>query len=193
MYVVDCFELGKISLQQQLQWQPRVPPRHFQFVLYSAGDQKHSCSHLFFQWSSNNHCHRVYILQKNIGIIVQRSYLFSQWSSNNHYNNRTRFTTYNKQLNYCSKTETKKRLLSSVLSVRVEVGVSLLLTPTGADKRGRLVLQGGIGPCPQKIFEIRKLGKIVSSDLKENINTQAFIIFIRKKVFKSTVQGSLLS
>ena len=68
MYIVDCFEQGKISLQQQLQWQPRVPPRHFQFVLYSAGDQKHSCSHLFFQWSSNNHCHRVYILQKKVSL-----------------------------------------------------------------------------------------------------------------------------
>lgn len=68
--IVDYFEQGKISLQQQLQWQLHVPPRHFQFVLYSASDQKHSCSHLFFQWSSSNHCHRVYILQKS-DIIVQ--------------------------------------------------------------------------------------------------------------------------
>ena len=50
-----------------------------------------------------------------------------------------------------------------------------------------------LGHAPQKIFEITKFGKTVSSDLMENINTQAFIIFIRKKVFNWTVQGSLLS
>jgi len=41
-----------------------------------------------------------------------------------------------------------------VLSVRFEVGVSLLLASAGADKRGQrpLVLQGGMGACPPENF-----------------------------------------
>jgi len=44
--------------------------------------------------------------------------------------------------------------LDAVLSVRFEVGVSLLLAPARADKRGRrpVVLWGGIWACPPENF-----------------------------------------
>ena len=56
---------------------------------YCTANEEHSCSHLFFQWSSNNHCHRVYIIQKTVMLFTANeehscSHLFFQWSSNNH-------------------------------------------------------------------------------------------------------------
>jgi len=38
---------------------------------------------------------------------------------------------------------------------------------------------------PKKFFEIGKLRNTISDDLMQNINTQAFIIFARKKYFIS--------
>jgi len=41
---------------------------------------------------------------------------------------------------------------------------------------------GGVwGHAPQKIFEIGKLTNPTFSDLRQNINTQVFIIFVRNK------------
>ena len=59
-----------------------------------------------------------------------------------------------------------------VLSVRFDVGVSLLLAPAGANKRDLPFSSRGVRKC-LKIFELEKLGNTISSDLRQNINTQA--------------------
>jgi len=83
-----------------------------------------------------------------------------------------------------------------VLSVRFEVGVSLLLAPARADKRGQRPLSSrevwGHVSAPPKIFEIGKLGNMISGDLRQNINTQALLIFIRKKYSTAEFNAILL-
>ena len=57
----------------------------------------------------------------------------------------------------------------------------------------------GLGACPlppppqKKIFEIRKLRNAISSDLRQNINTQEFIIFVRKKYSIACYKAQLMS
>ena len=75
----------------------------------------------------------------------------------------------------------------TVLSVRFKVGVSLLLAPAGAEKRAPKApfpLVGYVGMPPRKFWKSGSSGKMISSDLrqKNNGNTQAFIIYQKKRI-----------